>query len=826
MPRRTTKIKGGLLEHVLKDKSSAEVQKIMELYKNYKYNLLPYKHKPDNISNIPYFAYFDKYGTMHTSKENLDEGKISSTIFKPSTIFKHRTDIKNESIANTTKNDVDLIRVVGPVINILKSPGMTTQELENKVESIKNTVTRIKKDTMGLKSNSLLEREFKKKGGGIKKESERNENLLNQLSIYCAYNSVDDEKDLKKYYENINENKKHETILESKDTYDVEKFNLLIDYIGRNKTSPNLEPVIKRLYINCNKFYRYEDCMPYYDYNKVLIKDIKCFKYNDDIITSFENVLVGDDDVDYSEGVLENNDIFQKFTENIYSNNKVINDFLKEQLEFLEKLPLHKKRILQDYTRINTTFHFYDLHRWGKIDEFNTFRYFSDGFYTQIYKLYNDEYSKELNHIYFESFYSTHPDNKNKKDDDWFQDWLQCKRVPDKKEEYGVVPKEYKHAEETIFDVATFINWELVLLEFLQDVSLIILEAPIVKETIHGFRGVSSHYIRESEFDEKSNKYISAIRETLEDDKKKSGLYMEDTTLTSLNYFVNNRISSMTFNFDVSKSFHDKYIGKTSSVYKASIQPGCRALLIAPLSMFYHEFEILTPQYTTFGYIPESIDESVSELTTNNIKKQYGICIKKEFKVYSNLAIKTPQNLYDLQEQFKIYQIRQKAKKDREHFLTDTGDRIANDIAAKMLNKLQTKHYDSTNREPTKIIQDDVLIKLYTLEATQSGRRRTLDDADLVQLAKNEIEIIKAEHENQNIVNEVVHNIWSMFGNIFPNNNGLPEAELPTVSDEPDRKETAKPRAESMMLFIDGEFKLVNIKEVKGTLPEKTFIAL
>jgi hypothetical protein len=809
MPRRTTKIKGGLLEHVLKGKNPEEIKIIIDNYKstNNFFDYKTYNKGTEELGDIPFFAYVDKNGYMFMSKKEDDK--------KPNTTATLST--------YHNKSDLDLIPVTGPISNILRKNGMTEEQLDADRKEIERIIRKHKKST--LKPGGALQKYCLKrlrKGGGIIDES-KNMDFLRQLTAYCA--NEDDENDLKLYYEKIMKIKNHDNIIiESKENGKY-KFNLLIDYISNIR---NLISVTKRLYINCNNFYRYEDCMPYYDPKKVFIKDINCFKYNEDIITAFEDLLVGDD-VDYSEGVLNDIQIFQNFTNEIYSNNRAINLFLKEQLEFLKNLPLYRKRILQDYTRINTTFHFYDLYRYGKMKEFKEFRYFSDGFYTQIYKLYNDAYSKELNFIYWNILYPDNVDNNSKTGDAWYEDWLKSERVPDKKEQYGVEPTEYKHATTTIFYVADFIDWELVLSTFLADVSLIILEAPIVKETIHGFRGVSTHYVRESEVDAKRNKYISIIKKTLTESA-------DSTSLNSLEYFTSNKTSSMTFNFDVSNSFYNKYRGDKSAIYKTSIKKGCRALLIAPLSMFFHEFEILTPQYTTIAYIPESVDKTISEITTNNIKKQYGICTKQEFKTYSHIITKTPQTFEEFALQPAIYekkQLAQKQKEEKYKKMEARGSEIADELIAK-IKKIVANNMKSEEilkgKQITRIINDDTLINIYNKEYIRenpsSPEIRRLGDDQLIQLA--------AHSETQNLIskNEQENNLLTAIGAIFDrfmNKTQVPEISEAAAKELTELQSQSQPgyyidgihfdditfessstkKPDTIMIFIDDQFKLV-----------------
>ena len=571
----------------------------------------------------------------------------------------------NASVIAPSNDEEALIPVIGDINNIISYPRDDDNIRKKRLADLQNTYIKHMDLTQGVIKGGRLHKEcLKKYGRGIKNDSKTNPDLLSELTAYCSI-VKDDEEDLK-----------NKSI--------IKNYNTLHSYILANMGQHH-----KVLYINCNYFYKYTDCKPYYDDNKILLKYIDCFDYNEDIITSFENLLVNSTAVDYTTNIQSYEQIYENFERQIYSNNRAINISLKEQLEFLEKLPLYKKRILQDYTRINTSFHFYELYK-NKDENFDTFRFFSDAFYTQIYKLYNDNYHVLLNDIYFEQHGDINPNPGN--ESSWYADWLGRERVPDKEEKYGVVPKIYEHATKTIFSDVDFIDWRLVVSSFLEDVSFIILEAPEVKETIHGYRGVSSHYIHESDSDAKKNKYLNKIKETLRINKGMNPLSEK------LNTFINSRISSITFDFNISKSFHDKFIGETSAIYKTSIQPGCKVLLIAPLSMFYQEFEILTPQYTTISYIAESHDTSVSELTTNNIEKNYGICIKQEFKVYSNIILRTPQTIQDFLLQPAIYEAHKKAEEEKEKTIAQHSTERINNLARRFKDKPRSLEPNDTTQ--------------------------------------------------------------------------------------------------------------------------------
>jgi hypothetical protein len=578
----------------------------------------------------------------------LNFGNANYKSFKKSDI--HGNKLNDEELVSDliSKYSLDEVPIIGPIFNVLD---------RNQEYNLLRTLVTIFKNYYIIKRGGALHKEcLKKYGGGL--------TFFEELQEYCSI-VIDDEKDMENFITNTDYTSHINDI----------KFDRLKQYIDTNKT-----PKKKLLYINLNPFYDYATCQSSYDPTKVLKISYDCFEYNEDIVSSYESLILKDVPYD-NDNKITNNTIEEDHSNGIYSNNPAINIFIEEQNRYLETLTLAQKRIIQDYTKINTSFHFYELYKNNK-PEFKTFRYFSDSFYIQIYFLYNDEHAFELNEAYY-SKNKIHFNDKN-----WFEDWLNRDRVPDVEEEYGKAPEVYAHATETVFSHLNFIEWNLVLDKFIDDITKIILKAPEVKEPIHGYRGVSGHYIHESQSEVEKNRQLKEIKRIIQEKARNLSTHgiISDISDTSAlaklqkilftDDFLNLRLSSITFDFTISKFFHDKFKNENSAIYKTTIQPGCKVLLIARLSMFYKEFEILTPPYTTTSYIDESKftkNELANIATSNNINKKYGICIRTEFSTYFNIIVKTPISYENYQDMPKIIEERRISQQHHTEICASVG---------------------------------------------------------------------------------------------------------------------------------------------------------
>jgi len=566
----------------------------------------------------PFISYVDKEGELQfiTYAAALNGGIQNYGIIKPDSSYK----VLPESI-EVVDDSISKFRNELIPISLTSLELYTLEEINNINTIMKNVITN---STGVIKGGRLHKACLKKCGGGLLEQKSLFADIINYCQRIQA-EGIDDNKDIEKYLKY-----NHDNILKD------ENFTALAKYINDNQT-----PKTKMLYINCNNFYKYTNCEPYYDHTKVLKIKYDCFDYNEDIVSSFESSNF--EGVNYE--ILSDEEIQHNQENNIYSNNAAINKFIKAQLNYLDSLPLYQKRIIQDYTRINTTFHFYELFK-NKNKHYDTFRWFSDGFFTQIYKLYNHDHDADLNHYYYSSL------NIKKFSENWFKHWLKHDRVEDNRDKvYGNAPIVYKHARPTPFIGALFINWDDVLTTFIDDVTYIILEAPEVEDTIYGYRGVSSHYIHENQSQTEKSNHIAEIKRLIDQYTPPASITSTEkrivnkklTQVLEADNFLNFRLSSITFDFKISKFFHDKFINKNSAIYKSAIKKGCKVLLISPLSMFYQEFEIITPPYSITMYIDESHEDgSINHSTSNNIDTKYGICIKKEFKTYHNILTKTP----------------------------------------------------------------------------------------------------------------------------------------------------------------------------------------
>lgn len=167
--------------------------------------------------------------------------------------------------------------------------------------------------------------------------------------------------------------------------------------------------------------------------NNKTTKMIKCYEYNKDIVKAYEKQF------------LDNYNEWQKF--------------IKKQNEYIEKLSIEKKRIIQDYTK-PSSFDFYKIYKSNPaIDLSIQVKNFGDSFYPQINALFPDKIEN-------------------------YDSWL-------KKDRYGKT----NYTTITLNDS----QWKQVLDKFIIDIDEIIINAPMVTELLYCYRGVSNHYIKQGE---------------------------------------------------------------------------------------------------------------------------------------------------------------------------------------------------------------------------------------------------------------------------------------------------------------------------------------
>lgn len=380
----------------------------------------------------------------------------------------------------------------------------------------------------------------------------------------------------------------------------------------------------KCVYINCNPYYNYFDCRVEEKCPEHILKvEYNCNLYNEDIVSAYEDwILTGGELSKVNHGDIQLTNEYKTYilTRQEYSNNEAINLFIQQQCEYLRTLTIEQRRIIQDYTKIDTAFEFYQMYKKHDMENFQSFRDFSDSFYSQIHKIYPN---------LFDHYYRQHhkiPDSEYS-----FYHWLNNPRFIGKGEEYIVGKKECR----SIFADITLIKWEVILEQFINDITELILNAPKVEKEIQGYRGVSGHYIHQTDEQAIEEERLRAERNSSSDPGLRK--LVDDMSL-----FTSERLGSITFDFDISKGFYKKFYTKNSCMYRTTITKNCKVLLIAPLSVFRHEFEILTPPDSVFSYVKSIANDITIPATSNNIHKQFGILINQEFKTYDNILIKTP----------------------------------------------------------------------------------------------------------------------------------------------------------------------------------------
>ena len=466
--------------------------------------------------------------------------------------------------------------------------------------------------------------------------------------------------------------------------YNKSQQSIEIQDLLRNKTSSNLysrftelskyilansREFSATLFINCNPFYAYDTLEQQYDESKILTKQIECFAFNSDIVMAYEQDLIdgieGIDDKSkkpefvtpgrYQNYPTLNRREINSLTRSVYSNNPAIDEFIREQHNYISQLTTGAKRTIQDYTKINTSFYFYILHKTNQTKKFDLFREFGDSFYTQIFKLYGDTYDDELTAVYDENpiiEYRTPRGSTN-----WYQHWCEnSRRVNDIKEDHGHQSEILgNHNTRSIFADLDFIDWHSVVDQFIDDISNIILSGPEVKKTIYGYRGVSGHYVRASDAEKKDTEKIDIIRAFVEanksDDKSQTRSKLSEDLLSKKRSFINTRLSSVTFDFNIAKNFYKSQSSKDAAIYKTSILPGCHVLLASPLSFFYQEFEIIIPPYATTTYY----DLEKIRKFTNNIANKYAICDDEEFQSFTHSIVSTPKSFDELKKRPQQY---------------------------------------------------------------------------------------------------------------------------------------------------------------------------
>jgi hypothetical protein len=102
--------------------------------------------------------------------------------------------------------------------------------------------------------------------------------------------------------------------------------------------------IIKHFKIKIHPIYNYLDLNRlskeniYKSGNKDLLTILSCYKYNEDVISAYQDPIFRD--------INNNNHIMDKNYEKVLSTNSNINIFLQQQYEYIEKLDIAKKKEL------------------------------------------------------------------------------------------------------------------------------------------------------------------------------------------------------------------------------------------------------------------------------------------------------------------------------------------------------------------------------------------------------------------------------------------------------------------------------------------------
>jgi hypothetical protein len=262
-----------------------------------------------------------------------------------------------------------------------------------------------------------------------------------------------------------------------------------------------------------------------------------------------------------------------------FNQNNYINIFIQQQQQYLNSLNDKKKNIVKDYIHPNsyTLLHAFINNGYGS------------GFINN-YK--RDNRVSNLNHEmgnafcdYIEEYINlsgiTHVDINSLKSKVYFEN---------ADEFYNQIPEDI---------------WCIILLQYLEDLNNIILEAPPVEHIMITYRGSSTDYIN-----------------------------IQTQTATGIDIFISNRISSFSFNYDAAKEFYDRGTrNNEKTLYRVAITPGSKVLFVTSLApeQLKDEMEILTPINQQF-HAPGNWNRINA---WNSFKNKNNFCLFDEDKINS-----------------------------------------------------------------------------------------------------------------------------------------------------------------------------------------------
>ena len=368
-----------------------------------------------------------------------------------------------------------------------------------------------------------------------------------------------------------------------------------------NHNSENIE-------IKYEPKYKYNNCTYYTDeFNNRTNIQYDYHDYNKDIVIAYQK--------DY----IDTKDNFLKLIE--------------RQKEYIKKLTITKKRIVQDYTKYSC-FRLYNQYKSFSDNSWftnpNNFN-FGDSYYATIYLLYKLKKNKGINDNFIQKIeeYYKNIKNSNISDEDIekFIDiqyilWLFNDRVD---------PNSPFYLKNIGFDIN---EWGEILDTFINNINYIIKNAPQTTDEIHCYRGSSLHYIK----DDRETELRTFFQDLI---KKQSNSITFGTR--KIDFFKSLRLSSYSLVFDVSFHYHNKSDTKNKCMYKVTIHKNCSVLYVAPLSFEATEFELISPTNSIFMYNVNKT--SKPDKSYNNIKRQYGIYSDENnsFHTFYNILFFTPE---------------------------------------------------------------------------------------------------------------------------------------------------------------------------------------
>jgi hypothetical protein len=317
-----------------------------------------------------------------------------------------------------------------------------------------------------------------------------------------------------------------------------------------------------------------------------------------------------------------NKEIVQAYEKNYIDNIKNLPKFMEKQYEFMHKMSITYKIIINDYTK-KSCFHFYSAYASKMISEENLKTYImnQDGEWVKTYDTtYADKYNvSPVKFGFGDSFFKQIFDviGKHRFNAAIIKDILKTNTTLLEKYGNGVtnIDQYWQFLEDnkidraepnslSIFSDLTPPEWDKVMRQFINDIDNIIAGAPPCETDIYCYRAVGFDYIKLHEMDDTlitGGPNIYRINE---------GTY------------INTRIGSLSLNYGSS----ERYLGidettgkKTGTMYRAVINTGVNVLYIPSLSYASDEFEILHASYAIF------LDKHDNYKCYNNKKNKYGI---------------------------------------------------------------------------------------------------------------------------------------------------------------------------------------------------------